>query len=205
MNNDLMPMFPLGGVLLPGSAIPLQIFEPRYVTMVREQLAATDDEPPRFGVVLIERGREVGGGDVRASVATLATAHGLRLTGDGRYLCHAVGTERLRVDDWLPDDPYPLARVSPWPLERHDRATPHTGTGEELSDLISQLGAFRSDASGLQWSPNPLVAVYQLGAAAPIAELDRYRLLRAASFERAVEVLRQAFDDLGSVLKFRGS
>ncbi|MCU1361709.1 MAG: Lon protease 2, partial [Ilumatobacteraceae bacterium] len=42
-----MPMFPLGGVLLPGAVLPLHVFEPRYRTMVRDCLDAADHE---FGV-----------------------------------------------------------------------------------------------------------------------------------------------------------
>ena len=52
-------MFPLGGVLFPGMPLRLRVFEPRYRAMVTECLAGT----PEFGVVLIERGNEVGGGD----------------------------------------------------------------------------------------------------------------------------------------------
>lgn len=51
-------MFPLGLALLPGAVLPLHIFEPRYRRMVADLLSADDDM--RFGVVLIERGRESG-------------------------------------------------------------------------------------------------------------------------------------------------
>ena len=61
-------MFALQSVLLPGSPLPLHVFEPRYVAML-DAVMSTDQE---MGVVLIERGREVGGGDVRCDVATMA-------------------------------------------------------------------------------------------------------------------------------------
>ena len=58
-----LPLFPLtGAVLLPRGQLPLNIFEPRYREMVSDCLR--DDQS--FGVVLIERGSEVGGGDQRA-------------------------------------------------------------------------------------------------------------------------------------------
>ena len=63
------PMFPLQSAMLPGESLPLRVFEPRYGALVRDCLA-TDD--PAFGVVLIARGREVGGGDERHSVGALA-------------------------------------------------------------------------------------------------------------------------------------
>ena len=61
-------MFPLGTVLLPFAHLPLHIFEPRYRALVKDCLAGDGE----FGVVLIERGHEVGGGDVRFGVGTVA-------------------------------------------------------------------------------------------------------------------------------------
>ncbi|NND68962.1 MAG: ATP-dependent protease [Halioglobus sp.] len=49
-----LPLFPLSGVLLPYGRVPLQIFEPRYVDLVRNCMK---DASP-FGVVWIRRGSE---------------------------------------------------------------------------------------------------------------------------------------------------
>ena len=62
------PMFPLGTVLFPHGVLPLRVFEPRYRAMVTHCL----ERDARFGVVLIERGSEVGGGDTRFHVGTVA-------------------------------------------------------------------------------------------------------------------------------------
>ena len=51
-----LPMFPLGSVLFPELGLPLRVFEPRYRQMVVDCL----DTDRSFGVVLIERGSEVG-------------------------------------------------------------------------------------------------------------------------------------------------
>ena len=50
-----IPLFPLSGVLLPGGKMPLQIFEQRYLDLVRSSMRS--DEP--FGIVWIRRGSEV--------------------------------------------------------------------------------------------------------------------------------------------------
>ena len=60
----VLPMFPLGTVLLPGGVLPLHVFEPRYRQLVIDCLA-DDTGEPEFGVTMIERGSEVGGGDQR--------------------------------------------------------------------------------------------------------------------------------------------
>ena len=56
----VMPMFPLGAALLPGAVLPLVVFESRYRQMVID-LLADDVNEPEFGVVMIDRGTEVGG------------------------------------------------------------------------------------------------------------------------------------------------
>ena len=87
-------MFPLGSVLFPHMPLRLRVFEERYLVMLAE-LLKTDSA--RFGVVLIGRGPEVGGGEQRFGVGTVAeitqigaqegfvglVAHGLRAGGGG--------------------------------------------------------------------------------------------------------------------------
>ena len=53
-----MPLFPLASVLFPGGQLQLRIFEPRYLDLVRE----CTRHGTGFGVCLILRGQEVGGG-----------------------------------------------------------------------------------------------------------------------------------------------
>ena len=106
-----MPMFPLQSALLPGELLPLRIFEPRYSALVADCLAAAD---PVFGVVLISRGREVGGEDSRCEVGALARIVEHTAVGGGRYQLRAVMAERIRVRRWLPDDPYPRAEIDRW-------------------------------------------------------------------------------------------
>src|SRR3954470_22385328 len=99
----VMPMFPLGTVLFPHALLPLRVFEPRYRLMT-ERVLRGDRE---FGVVLIERGSEVGGGDVRFGVGTVARIVRSQPLPDGGYALATVGIRRLRVVSWLADDPYP--------------------------------------------------------------------------------------------------
>src|SRR5438128_2746014 len=102
-----MPMFPLGTVLLPGGVLPLHVFEPRYRAMVKHCLAGDRE----FGVVLIARGHEVGGHDQRHDVGTVARMIQVAELADGRYAMITVGMRRIRVTEWLPDDPFPQAEV----------------------------------------------------------------------------------------------
>ena len=61
-------------------------------------------------MVLIERGQEVGGGEVRTDLGTVARIVAAQEEADGRWFLMTIGTRRFRVTNWLDDDPYPQGR-----------------------------------------------------------------------------------------------
>lgn len=200
-----LPMFPLGAVLLPGEELPLRVFEPRYRRMV-EHCLATDG---RFGVVLIERGREVGGGDVRTDVGTVAQIGRYVRKMGGEFTLICQGTERFRVSRWLPDDPYPLAEVEPWPDARQAAVdlVPLLGKRDEIERLAAQL-ARREGARPRPWPKltlpeNPVDRSYLLARELPLSEADRHRALSAPGPADRVHVLSEALDDVIATLQFR--
>lgn len=99
---EKLPLFPLGTVLFPGGLLPLQIFETRYVDMVRRCMR----EGSPFGVVLILDGHEARR-QVREgppAIATIGTRArivdftelpngllGITARGEGRF--RVLGTE----------------------------------------------------------------------------------------------------------------
>jgi uncharacterized protein len=201
----VMPMFPLGTVLLPGGVLPLHVFEPRYRQLVIDCLA-DDSGEPEFGVTLIERGSEVGGGDERAPVGVVARIVQVEPLPEGRYALVTVGTRRFRVNAWLPDDPYPLADVDEWrdadpdAAELPARVAAATDRLREVLDLAAQLGGVPPD---LTISDDPLVASYHLAGLAPLGPADRYRLLCAASPAERLDLFAECLDDVEAMLRFR--
>jgi uncharacterized protein len=204
-----MAMFPLGSVLLPGGVLPLHVFEPRYRQLVVD-LLANDAEQPEFGVTLIERGHEVGGGEQRADVGVVARVVRIDALAQGRYAVLCVGTRRIRVRSWLPDDPYPIADVDDWPDDDPD-ADGLTAAVEAAHArvraahrLAAELGDEPDDLD-LDISDDPLLASYHLAALAPIGPADRYRLLCAASPAARLSLLDEALDDVEAMMRFRRS
>jgi uncharacterized protein len=192
---SVTPMFPLGTVLLPGMLLPLHVFEPRYRQMV-EDCRAGDGT---FGVVLIERGSEVGGGDVRTDVGTLARLIQGRQLPDGRWVLAAVGERRLRVERWLPDDPYPRAEAEAWPDELGDPEDPgHRDRVVMLwrraAALVRELGR-PAPPLDLDLVDDPTIASYQAVAAAPLGEADRQDLLAAPTVGRRWAMLDELLVD----------
>ena len=199
-------MFPLGTTLLPGAVLPLQVFEPRYRQMIQDILR-DDVNPPEFGVTMIERGNEVGGGDKRATIGTIARIIDMQVTPDGRYVLAAVGTERIRVNSWLPDDPYPLADLDLWPDENDSNVALaeiealHRRV-RELNEIVRSLGEITPPPDA-EIGNDPRIAVYHLGSLSPLGAADRHRLLAAPGLTERIEVLTEVLDDAAAVLEFR--
>jgi Lon protease-like protein len=196
-------MFPLGSVLFPHAVLPLHVFEPRYRLMT-EQCIASDGT---FGVVLIERGSEVGGGDVRFDVGTLAQIVQAGRFDDGRYAVVAVGVQRLRVRSWLDDDPYPRAEIDLLD-EPDDVIDPHqldevTRLLGRVRALLAELGeAIPSEPIELSVD-DPVRASFEAAALAPLGPLDAQALLELAEPSARVTRLGELLEEEARVLEFR--
>ena len=155
-----------------------------------------------FGVTLIERGSEVGGGDVRSEVGCLARILEAEEQPDGRWHIVAVGAERISVEEWLPDDPYPRAIV---------RRLPDTVDAGSATDDLRWLeldSAFRellrliervTDSpvgADVALDENPATATFQMAALTPLGPLDRQQVLAAPSAEERRSLLLESFEHL---------
>ena len=203
-------MFALQSVLLPGMPLPLHVFEPRYLTML-ETVIGGDGE---MGVVLIERGREVGGGDVRCDVATMARLVEARRLADGRLLVMALGDRRVRVRRWLPDDPHPWAETEDWPDEPEPASTSAPELMYELTGLVTEarILALRLQLGPLAQAeaPGPVDlggdlarAAYRAAALAPLGPLDRLEVLSTPTAGERLVVAHRLLSDATELLRAR--
>jgi Lon protease-like protein len=160
-----------------------------------------------FGVVLIERGSEVGGGDVRFDVGTVARIVQAGQLDDGRWVLVNVGVERLRVVQWLDDDPYPLARV-----ERlgHDVGTSATvDQVDAVSALLRRVLAMHAElgdavaAIDVNLDADPVSASFQAAALAPIGALDAQHLLELDDAADRLFQLHSMLTEAVAVLELR--
>jgi Lon protease-like protein len=201
-----LAMFPLGTVLLPYGILPLHIFEERYRTMMREGVE-------EFGVVLIERGSEVGGGDVRTQLGTVARIVRKAELPDGRWQVVAVGTpRRFRVAAWLPDDPYPVAEID----ELSDTAVDPDELRALVDDVVPRVRrvlAMRAEAGepsaplDVTFDGDAVVASWQLALLTGMGPLDGHAVLAIddplARMRRIAEVVDEQVDAL--TFRMRGS
>ena len=96
-----IPLFPLNVVLMPGTPLPLHIFEERYKQMVNECL----DSESEFGMVLADESgtRRVG---CTARIVELVQRY-----DDGRLVILVEGSRRFKLNNILTGKPYYVGDV----------------------------------------------------------------------------------------------
>lgn len=197
-------MFPLGSVLAPHMVLPLHVFEPRYRAMLDDLLA--DDGDGEFGVVLITRGHEVGGGDLRSDVGTVARVLRAEQLDEERWFVIAVGTQRIRVEGWLPDDPYPRAEVETLQDDHDEEAD------AVLADVLPRLRRVLALQTELghadmpatfEVAEDPATACWQAVVLAPLTPFDAQRVLAVDRCAARLQLLDELLADLEITLRFQ--
>lgn len=181
--------------------LTLRIFEERYLKLLGDLLPS---DTPEFGVPLVARGSEVGGGDNRMPVGTVATVTEIGTT-DEFFGLESFGSRRFMIRDWLPDDPYPIAEIEYLPdLMWDDTLMPSRvhleTTVRRVLTLASEWGnlVFGPD---IELSEDPMGACWQLAAILPVGELDRYDLLCSQSAEELIARAYQIAADAENALR----
>ena len=197
-----LPMFPLGTALVPGQVLPLHVFEPRYRALVDACLSGDRC----FGVVLIERGSEVGGGDTRFDVGTVARITEMAEFPDGRYAIVCVGTTRVRVQRWLPDEPFPRADVEVL-TDPEAGADALAGREQVVAGLARVVDAARALGAevpdDLALADDPFQAGWDATAMAPIGPIDVLDILHEDDPVLRLERIAVALTEAAELLELR--
>jgi Lon protease-like protein len=188
--NDSIALFPLNIVLFPGGALPLRIFETRYVDMVRRCMRGSQ----AFGVALIREGNEVGPAET-FDVGTLAKIVDFHQLSDGLLGLSCVGEQRFRIRsrgrqadglnlaevDWLA--PEPTVAVP----ERHARLP------QLLKSVLPQLGEVYT---GIEMRLDDAAWVgHRLAEILPIPLADKQRCLELDDPIERLDVLSPLVKD----------
>ena len=192
---DILPIFPLTGVLLlPRGRLPLNIFEPRYLAMTRDALGGAR----LIGMVQPSDPQDDGrgGGGLNPPVYPVGCAGRVTQfseTDDGRYLITLTGVSRFRIREELPLlDGY--RRIAPdWQPFAHDRERP--GKPEfDRERLIRGLKSYfaqrqiQADFEAIEKAPGEYL-VTSLAMACPFAPSEKQALLEAADLNERAQLL----------------
>ena len=88
-----LPLFPLNAVIFPGGVLPLRIFEPRYLDMVKECVR----DQGEFVICLIQNGQEVGEASQPCTVGTACQIIDWETLSDGLLGITAQGKRRVKI------------------------------------------------------------------------------------------------------------
>lgn len=201
MTDLLLPVFPLGVVLFPGTLLPLHLFEPRY----RQMLADVREGDGRFGIIPAIPG--VAERDLPAGrMGCVAEVTDVEIMPDGRANIIVTGCERFALTGFVEHDapyhmatgtivldepggsPVALAVAADEVIANFKRVVRAVRT---LNDDTDPLPELPDDAAQVAWSVGAMIDL----------DLDsRYRLLAerspAARLTQIDNVLRKAVPDL---------
>ena len=172
-----LPLFPYDIVLFPGIPLPLRFFEPRYKKLCEDIVGTTD----RFGVVLARAGSAFEH-EVPHDVGTIARISDHTRLPEGQWGVQTVGTQRFRIVELGPREPYLTAEVevleeSPGNDLRAYALRDSVSTRlRRLFALITEGGG-RSLPVDVTLSSEPGLASYQVAAVMGIDNETKQRLL----------------------------
>jgi uncharacterized protein len=186
-----LPLFPLGGTLMPGMVLPLQVFEERYVALLRH-LVDSEGEELGFGVVAIRHGYEVGERENELyAVGCLAVLDRIVQVTAGVYLVLAHGTRRFRLDriDEAAGTPWATGEVT-WLAEEPGEESRVPVLVNEVREVVQARGV----ALGVELRPppdEPELLAYWAAEALDLDRDDRQRLLEARDTSTRLVLVRR--------------
>jgi uncharacterized protein len=188
---QVIPVFPLdGALLLPHAALPLNIFEPRYLNMVDDAMGAER---------IIGMVQTLPGGERErprlAPVGCVGRITSFAETGDGRYLITLTGLCRFRLGDELPvKTPYRQVRADYRAFETDLRPLEPADDGFDKLRLLRALKAYLDRRSmEVDWetakaAPTEAL-VNSLAMALPFEATEKQAMLEAPSLTERRDAL----------------
>jgi uncharacterized protein len=193
VSNFELPLFPLNTVLFPGGILPLRIFEPRYLDMVKECMR----QDHGFGVCMIIQGEEVGQNTASAALGCEARIIDFDQTPEGLLAITAQGGRRFHVEQvkirsnglvmgevsWLEDALQPTVRP-----EYH---------------LLSQILQRVLDKADISFDKNQLENAdwvsWRLAEWLPLSNLERQELLQESDAHLRLQNLLEKIPNFQSI------
>jgi len=183
---EVLPLFPLGTVLVPGMRLSLHVFEPRYRQLVADLLGAEGSGTPEFGVVALRQGWEVGElGDVH-DIGTSARVTDVLPHADGRCDLAAVGEHRFVIDSLdTASKPYLVGTIRRLAEPDGELRPGLAGSVRRaLEAHLRTLAELNADLGDLAEAPDlgsdPLALSYTVAKLPSLPVVDRQSLLSVA-------------------------
>jgi len=191
---EAIPVFPLtGALLLPGGQLPLNIFEPRYLSMIDDALSMhrlIGMVQPVFGGERMQEAETEA--PALCQVGCIGRITSFAETGDGRYIVSLTGVCRYRLLDELRGDrSYRSFHIAPFIADLS------AGDEEKSVDREALLAAFKAylDANKLEadWESveraSNATLVNSMAMMSPYGPAEKQALLEAPDLKTRAETL----------------
>ena len=188
-----IPLFPLNTVLFPGATIPLQIFESRYLAMIRDCLSADS----KFGVVLIKEGSEVGIPATPHSVGTIANIISAQKITGNRMLISVKGERRFKIRKILRNRPYISAEIDIESATKKENITQkeierfYASTTRHINLVLNKKEEW---IKAPRFPSSPKMLSYFIAQTLSIDLFERQRLLSEPSCLQQLEICKEHID-----------
>ena len=196
---EIVPVFPLSGaLLLPGGQMPLNIFEPRYLSMVDDALCGNRliaMVQPSFEMPGTSDTAETFDADNAASlcqVGCLGRITAYQETGDGRYVINLTGICRYRIrDEVAGENGYRRCRIGVFGHELTREDDEETVDRQALLDTFKRYlkaNGMEADWDSIRKAGNHTL-VTALCMMSPYGPAEKQALLEADDLKTRAETL----------------
>jgi Lon protease-like protein len=175
MPAQSLPLFPLHTVLLPGAALGLRVFEPRYLDLVRE----CGRSGGGFGICLILDGEEAGAPATPASFGTEALIEDFGTGDDGLLTLRVRGARRFHVQRTRVRDNGLMVADIAWrdDLDVDELRPQHGLLAMVLERILDQVGGEHAQASAARFDDAAWIC-WRLAELLPLSDAQRQSLLQ---------------------------
>ena len=178
--ETIIPLFPLGLVLLPQMPLPLHIFEERYKLMIGECLQRHTD----FGIVFLN------GSDIQTIGCTAHILEVLKRYQDGRLDILTRGAERFMIKDIYDRKPYLEARVTFFedkPIADKNRCTQLARSAMILLERFTAMAGIEWDGYGFAEKLDTRSISFLIAGCEGFSMEEKQRFLEMTSTDKRLE------------------
>ena len=132
----LLPVLPLRGtVVFPLSVVPLAAAQPRSIRLIDDVMSGD-----RTVAMVMQKNAEIEGAGPEDcyEIGTITTIHTMMRVPDGSVRLAVQGSERMRILEWVSEEPFLMARVEVWP-ETTDDTVEVQALSRNTLDLFQRL------------------------------------------------------------------
>ena len=175
MPTQSLPLFPLHTVLVPGAALGLRVFEPRYLDLVRE----CGRSGGGFGICLILDGEEAGKPATPAAFGTEARIEDFGTGDDGLLTLQVRGMRRFHVQNTRVRDNGLMVADVTWrdDTDVEELRPQHGLLAMVLERILDQVGGEHAQAPASMLDDASWIG-WRLAEMLPLSDAQRQSLLQ---------------------------